>query len=188
MLRSFTNSRISSPVCCRYVSTTGATAASSSVGMMSSSSVSLILQNNNNSNDAVLFNARRFFAMNPETMKAQMKKNRSGFGDIDPERLTQFEDMQTGIAKATIEKKRKEREEFMALPKEEQIRKFMLQQRKFDVDLVRRNNMNVQEEYKNFKDTVKKLDRKANRSFWIPLIAATVIIWGGSGYWVFWWY
>lgn len=132
--------------------------------------------------------SRRFIAFNPETLKTQMKKNRSGFGDIDPDRMAQFEEMQTGMAKAQFEKKRKEREDFLALPRDEQIRRFMIDRRKFDVDLVRRNDMNVQEEYKLFKDTVKKNDRAANRGFWIPLISCTAIIWGGSAYWVFWWY
>jgi hypothetical protein len=124
----------------------------------------------------------------PDTAKAQMKKNRSGYHDIDPDRMREFEEMQTGMARESILKKRKEDEEFLALPREEQIRKFMLSQRKFDVDLVRKNNMNIAEEFDLFKKTLKKNDRRANIGFYGPFIMFSIFIWGGSSYWVFWWY
>lgn len=125
---------------------------------------------------------------NPELLKTQMKKNRSGYGDIDPDRLRQFEEMQTGMSRTLIERKKKEREDFLALPTEVQIRKFMCQQRKFDVDLVRKNGMNVAEEFELYKATIRSNDKKANRSFWIPIILSGLMIWGGTSYWVFGWY
>lgn len=128
------------------------------------------------------------FVMNPEKMKQAAAKNRSVYGDIDPDRLRQFEDMQMGMTKKKIEQERKDRADFLALPIEEQIRRFMLSKRKFDVDLVRKNGMNVAEEFDRFKQELKKMDRAANRGFWIPIIVSTTVIWGGSSYWVFNWY
>ena len=132
------------------------------------------------------------FVMNPEKIRqtASAKNRISGgaYGDIDPERMREFEEMQMGMTKRKIEQERQAKIDFLNLPREEQIRRFMLSKRKFDVDLVRKNGMNVAEEFEKFKKDLKKMDKKATRGFWIPFIVSTLVIWGGSAYWVFWWY
>lgn len=120
--------------------------------------------------------------------KEQMKKNMSGFGVVDPDRQALFDSMQTGLAKKTIEARAREKAAFRELPAEEQIRRFMVEKRKFDVDLIRKNGMNVKSEFELYTRNVRKNDKAATRAFWIPIIVSTAVIFGGTGWWVLFWY
>lgn len=104
-------------------------------------------------------------------------------GCMDDDRRRELEDMQCGMFKEKIDQERREAADFLKLPREEQVRRFMLQRGKFDIDLVRKTpGMDVKTEFDRFKLEHRKMQRRGNRSFLWPLIAGCVVIGGAPFY------
>jgi hypothetical protein len=107
---------------------------------------------------------------------------------VSQDKVREYEDMQVGMFKNKIEADRKEAAAFLELPREEQIRRYMLKMGKFDVDLVRKNNMDVKLEFERFKVAHRRQQKKGSRSFWIPMVMATIGTLCGPIYLVTNWY
>jgi hypothetical protein len=112
----------------------------------------------------------------------------NGATAVPPEKQREYDDMQVGMYADQIKAERAAAAAFLALPREEQIRQYMLKKGKFDVDLVRKNGMDVKSEFDLFRKQIEKAQKRASRSFWVPMTLCTFVITCGPLYMIFCWY
>jgi hypothetical protein len=109
-----------------------------------------------------------------DTIAAMSRKPGStNFHGADEERQALYLSMQTGAMKTKLEKKKAVAEQFAELPLEERIRKTMVAQEQFSVDLVKEAGMDAEAEYVLYNRMLRAKKASASRQFytWIISIA-----------------
>jgi hypothetical protein len=92
------------------------------------------------------------------------------FTDVDPDKHRDYEEMQVGHCRTKILEKRAAAEAEASLPLADRIRRSMVRNEQFSVDLVKTAGLDAEEEYVRYNKAVRAKGNLATRQFYMWIV------------------